>query len=61
MESAPDLDTLAAAYAANSQFDEARRHQQQAISKEEDPEAKRRFTERLPLYEANKPYVEPSK
>ena len=61
MERSSDLDTLAAAYAANGQFDEARKHQQQAISKEEDDEAKGKYTERLRLYEANKPYVETAK
>jgi len=61
MESAASLDTLAAAYAANGQFDEARHHQQQAVSKAGSPEDKREFTERLRLYELNKPYVESSK
>lgn len=61
MEDPSMLDTLAAAYAANGQFDEARRYQKQAISKLDDAEAKREFTERLRLYEANKPYVEAAK
>lgn len=61
MGNANSLDTLAAAYAVNGQFDEARRHQQQAISKALNPDDKREFTERLRLYERNKPYVEPSR
>ena len=60
-DSAASLDTLAAAHAANGQFDEARRRQQQAISKAESLKDKREFTERLRLYELNKPYVEPTK
>lgn len=51
------LDTLAAAYAANGQFEDARNSQKQAISQIESPEDKRKFSERLGLYEQNKPYV----
>ena len=40
-ERAATLDTLAAAYAANGQFDEARRQQQQAVSKADTPEEKK--------------------
>lgn len=61
MENAGDLDTLAAACAANGQFDEARRHQQQAVANAESPIDKREFTERLRLFEQSKAYVAPSK
>lgn len=61
MRSAGPLDTLAAAYAANGQFDEARRHQQQAVAKAGSPEDQREFMERLRLYEQSKPYIAPSK
>lgn len=61
MNSAAALDTLAAAYAANGQFDEARRHQQQAVSKAGSDEDKREFAERLRLYEQKQPYIEPAK
>ena len=60
-ERAATLDTLAAAYAANGQFDEARRQQQQAVSKATSSEDKREYAERLRLYEQNKPYIEPAK
>jgi tetratricopeptide (TPR) repeat protein len=61
MKNAGALDTLAAAYAVNGQFDEARRHQEQAVAKAGSPEDKREFAERLRLYEQGTPYVEPSK
>jgi tetratricopeptide (TPR) repeat protein len=55
------LDTLAAAYAANGQFDEARRYQEQAISKTDDEDDKVEYVARLRLYEQGKPYIEPKK
>ena len=50
-----------AAYAANGQFDEARRNQQQAVVKAESSEDKRKYGERLRLYEQNKAYIVPGK
>ncbi len=52
------LDTLAAAYAANGQFDLAVRHQEEAIKAANDPTEKGQYTKRLPLYKAKKPYLE---
>ena len=60
MEGAAALDTLAAAYAVNGRFEEACRHQREAVSKAESPSDKREFLERLQLYEQNKPYIEGS-
>ena len=61
MQNPSDLDTLAAAYAAAGQFDEARHHQQQAASKAKSDEDKKEFAERLKLYERKLPYIEPAK
>jgi tetratricopeptide (TPR) repeat protein len=56
--SAGALDTLAAAYAANGQFEEARRYQRLAISKAEDADDKVEYVARLRLYVQDKPYIE---
>jgi tetratricopeptide (TPR) repeat protein len=61
MANSEALDTLAAAYAANGQFDEARRYQEQAISKTDDEDDKAEYIARLRLYEQGKPYIEPKK
>jgi tetratricopeptide (TPR) repeat protein len=61
MTNAEALDTLAAAHAANGQFDEARRYQKLAISKVEDEDDKAEYVSRLRLYEQGKAYIEMKK
>ena len=53
------LDTLAAAYAEASQFDQAVSTQKEAIALLQDEEQKKDFSTRLKLYESNSPYHEP--
>ena len=60
MSSASVLDTLAAAYASNGQFDKASFYEEQAAAKAESPEQKKKFAERLQLYQQKKPYIEPA-
>ncbi|HSI11982.1 MAG TPA: tetratricopeptide repeat protein [Chthoniobacter sp.] len=61
MEIAGPLDTLAAAYAAEGRFTDACRAQKLAIAKALLPQDKREFSERLQIYEQNKPYIAPAK
>ena len=51
------IDTLAAAYAASGDFDNAVKTQQKAIVRLPDGEDKTEFQERLELYESGQPYV----
>ena len=53
------LDTLAAAYAEASQFDQAVSTQKEAIALLQDEAQKKDFGTRLKLYESNSPYHEP--
>jgi len=52
------LDTLAAAYAATQQFDEAVATEQEAIGLAKSEEEKKDYDSRLKLYQAHKPYRE---
>ena len=54
-----DLDTLAAAYASNDQFNEAVKWQQQAISVNSDTNDLGDLQAHLKLYQAHQPYREP--
>jgi tetratricopeptide (TPR) repeat protein len=56
VEDAGRLDTLAAAYAACGQFEEAARAQERALEMADEPE-KADFQRRLELYRAGRPYV----
>jgi tetratricopeptide (TPR) repeat protein len=55
------LDTLAAAYAANGQFDAARRLQEDAVSKVGGEDEKKKFAQRLRLYQQGTAYIESDK
>lgn len=55
------LDTLAAAYAAVGRFSEAVATAEEAVKLAKDDESRQEFQERLNLYKAGKPYVQPAR
>ena len=57
------LDTLAAAYAASRRFDDAERHMRRAIAiarRSGDADLVAELEQRIALYRARLPYVEPA-
>jgi hypothetical protein len=55
------LDTLAAAYAAAGRFSEAVTTVEEAVKLAKDDESRQEFQERLNLYKAHKPYIQPAR
>ena len=55
------LDTLAAAYAAAGQFSDAVTIAEQAVQLAADDESRQEFQERLNLFKAGKPYIQPAR